>query len=264
MQTSTNENIISFVFLDDRHVLQAVVQGSSTHLRIQSCARVPQEPDLIFGLPTLHSTPGIGVSNVVLNCDPVPSLRPPLDSKPPFFSNASDRIVVLEAFYYLDDFDLQLRFFIPTWALLSFLDERKVSQTPTSHIPWDAWGPTNTRVIPGPFLPACSTYGTSYASSSDGFGEIYDFNRFAVRRFMQAPFYEDDVRCEVITESTIIDSPTIFPEPITTSASFLKFKTYLPVDPGSILVLGGDVVVVVDTVRLSHLAALGMIDAHVP
>lgn len=77
---------------------------------------------------------------------------------------------------------------------------------------------------------------------------------------MQAPFYEDDVQCEVIADPTVIGAPLIFPEPITTSAPFLKFKTYLPVDADEIFVLGGDVVVVVDTVRPSHAA---LVDAHV-
>lgn len=244
---SNSEATVSFAFLGDHHVLRVMSQGSSLTLEAIDCS-LSDMHNVIFKMFAPAPVHIVEYSDLVLNCDPVPSWTHPRYCNPPFFINSSDRILALEAHIASTlnvSVDLDTRIFIPTWVLLNYVHQYRGHESLDDVvIPWESWGPENTRILTGPFRRGCSTNGTNYASSADGFGELCEFNRFAVRRFLQAPFYDDDVKCEVVTEPSVVESD-LFEGPVVTSLPYLKFTTQLPVSDDEVLVLTEDVAAVV-------------------
>lgn len=105
------------------------------------------------------------------------------------------------------------------------------------NIPWDAWGPKFTRLIPGS-CTCSATYGWKI-STEDG---IYDFNQVDIARDLQrfgAVYWQHRDRSLIATKSTTFHHSK-FVDEITTSLPYRFINLNIPV--GSEVILGENII----------------------
>lgn len=244
----------SLSFLDEEHLLFLAPSVPSSEclksLTIVRCSERAHNVRCSFLLPEREEYAAI--RSLSIHRDPVPTWELPPHANPPFRFCHSDRIIVVELMVSSPDGPWtrpqifhNVRLIVPNWVLRSHINRYRNVERDVQ-IPWSEWGPTGCRILPcEPFPLPCSTYGTKYITrSSNGFLEILEFNRFAVRRFETFGSWEEGVVCELVKDSADVP-PRIFVEPVSGSLPYLKYTTQLPIREALDIALNEDNITVI-------------------
>ncbi|TFL06389.1 hypothetical protein BDV98DRAFT_600443 [Pterulicium gracile] len=253
----TGEDMHSFAFLSDKHVIIAVIPSSpneQSHLKVVAFTHPTEEPVdiartdylLSFDLPPMGH--GAEMAEIHLRCDPSPVWRP--NTPAPFFNAPENRVYIVTLWMHVNGALDSCSLAIPLSTLRAHLDDADRPK----RLPWGVWGPHGSRLIHLPHgastVWVCYVYGTRYVIPLVLNGqvvlEIYDFNQLATRKAAQ----EESMREFEEGEMEVCNDPStsflpVFAEPVITRLPYRKTQLPLPVPPTAML-LSEDSLIVVD------------------
>lgn len=179
---------------------------------------------------------------VLLRSDPGPSWTPDPKLRVPFYIARQDRLFVLTA-WMMAQFSLRTTvFLVPSYTVMQQVE---VSQSPQAkrHIPWQAWGPSGSRLLSAPASFSrtwvCYVYGMKFVTSQRVNVDedtavqsikLHDFNRYAVKKALQNGDGEREgdkgMEC-VIGTSTFPRGGELFKTPAETSLPY-RYREIVP------------------------------------
>jgi hypothetical protein len=245
--------IRSFAYLTDRYIIVATHVSPPNEL---------QPNLLVFDLTTgpfsrgeletslyicsfLCPSPGpwTVALDIGIQSDPPPSYMPDLDLSVPFFTDRQNRLFVvtikLTNGFFIETFVI----FIPSSTLTEYIATLSCHERRRC-VPWEAWGPKGTRMMPSPghsSVWVCYVYGMRFVASHGGRGtgttiHVYDFNPLSIKRAVAAG-RESNENTTYITTTTSLDTSGKFEDVVTTSLPFrvsrLSVETTAAVDGGN-------------------------------
>jgi hypothetical protein len=202
-------------FISERYALLAELRKS--HSQMNLCIidiRKPQNPDVCS--LRLPETPRMSaVSRVNVHCGPhssPPDTYSHCDSSPLFTTDPTNQLVLVTFTNAPEDFAL----FILTSTLVKLAEKHKNDTRPAS-IPWEEWGPENTRLIETAQEAGENfcVYGTKALILHKRKQVLYDFNQRNIKRELSR-YSVGEVPDDIIIEATSFDQGRTFSTVVTT------------------------------------------------
>ena len=158
--------------------------------------------------------------DIAMSRDPLPSLERSL-----FYPSPEDRICCISCQMPADTYIRKLFVHIRVFLGMDPRVSRFLTETPSSSVPWEIWGPQNTRWCLGSFVDRSYTlYGLKaidivlpVANEIDGLGyrlRVWDFNPYAPSNPEDNTLLEDWQKGSVVTECLRIPKGALFAEDV--------------------------------------------------
>ncbi|KAK0464979.1 uncharacterized protein EV420DRAFT_1301547 [Desarmillaria tabescens] len=238
----TGNEIGSFAFLTEKHVVVSVSEGTELRLLVVDFIAESSEQTrvksvthcLALRLPNLH--PSTALASLTIRCDPSPAW-PNQDHSIPFHVHPDEILYPVALFTGQGN---HIMIFIPRRTLLAQLHH---FLTETKEVEWPAWGPKGTRILDcwnqanvSPVW-ACNTFGSRFVAFDVDQEEIdvYDFNQMTLKRelgsacpsqygnpneILWPPVNQEDPTMFAIDETIVPSDSLIFQEEVRTSLPF--------------------------------------------
>lgn len=165
--------------------------------------------------------------DIVIQSSPAPSHMPDPTLSVPFFTCLENRIFVV-TILLTDGHSIQTYvIFIPSSTLTEHIAALPCKKGRVN-IPWDAWGPTGTRMLPSPghsSVWVCYVYGMRFVAPHEVRGtdsttiRVYDFSSLPIKRAIAAG-HESDDSTSYVTAATFLDTWGAFEDIVTTSLPY--------------------------------------------
>lgn len=200
--------------------------------------------------------------SVSIRSDPAPSWKPHPGHHVPFYTAREDRLFVT-TFWVADDTNIRTYLlFVPSSTLLSHIG--KLEPTAANiQLPWEAWGPESTRMVPAPAghsaVWVCYVFGMKFVSPKR-WGmvkgvQIHDFNQLALRRQQVQGDDPGSPEEQRHNDVTTIERGMVFEEDVTTSLPYRTRIFFPPTDEGEdfdAVMLSEDTLITVTSVSLQY------------
>lgn len=248
-QSRHNQHITAFCVLDANRIMIATTPPDirAIRLSILDFTSHYEEPTHLL-LPEFSDRVSWYSAAIGSNCQR--SATSPGRLTLPFHASQTDRIFVIEFSINFEDENLQRTLILPSWCLERALVQSTSIPYLHTDVPWEEWGPRNTRLMTerpstseGQTADSSAT-GMRYVTIENGFAVVNDFNRFALRHTSDSELMENPL-VKIVSGSSIADLP-FFKRPITTSVPYRRIVTSLPVSATQRVGVAEDYLVVIE------------------
>ncbi|KAJ3528106.1 hypothetical protein NM688_g8037 [Phlebia brevispora] len=246
--------LASFSFLTNQHVLVGFVQAvfldhpqDPPSLRVydfENCAKEPVhilDAGYEYALDFPPMQPDGAVLAAAIRSDPSPIWKPSEDLSVPFYTARNDRLFVITCWVAEGHHITTLILYIPSSTVLKYLSIPEKTEE-NHHFPWDAWGPSGTRMRMAPaghsMVWVCYVYGQCFVAPyrertqalttprGPKMVQLFNFNQLAVQRAWSRGEQELE-NTEIITGPSTVQL-SVFTQPIQTSLPYLWKKVCVP------------------------------------
>ncbi|KAF8558166.1 hypothetical protein OG21DRAFT_1405889 [Imleria badia] len=181
----------SFAFMTEDLILAAILRSDSEpSLQVLRIAAYVDPIQILEDIPYVCELryPKLRghMEYFLIRAEPTPTWKPPAGSGVPFYGSRKDFIFTISMRILSGDTHESIVLFVPLSTLL--LEVERSRDVPRRHVPWDAWGPSGTRMVcrePSETW-VCYTYGMKFIQGlrwkNGHVARVYDFNPYAARK----------------------------------------------------------------------------------
>jgi len=252
------DEIRSFAFLTDQHVMIAVLSAMGSHLLVMDFKHAPERPGRV-SLEDVGNSQGVSsfyfprlsyastIIEITIRSDPAPSWTPHPNLQIPFFTARDSRLYVITIWVENHAQMLSVVLFVPSSTLISRLNDGRFGD----HHPWEEWGPRGTRMIPSPghsFVWVCYVFGTKFVVhrqlGTTPSIQVYDFNHLALQQALGSDNVPSNMT-ERVVWSSVVHNYGVFSTAVSTSLPYLTRTTPLQLESGDAVMCSEDSLIIV-------------------
>lgn len=211
-------------FISERYAVLAELRKSNSQLSLCIIdVHRPQNPDVCSLM--LPETPRLSSSSRVnVQCGPhssPPDTYSHSDNGPLFTTDPINQLVLVTFTNAPESFAL----FILASTLVKLAERNQNASSPPT-IPWEEWGPENTRLIETSEKAGenLCVYGTKALILHEGAQVLYDFNQRNIKRELSRCNVADQVPDDIVINATIFDQMRPFSTVVTTRLPY-RFRS---------------------------------------